>query len=119
MLRVNELVVTPFVTLTLLFLNTLDVASLLSATISVYRSWSEWISFLDLRFHMQHMYLTTMSTGGPHIVTNDPDYMPYVYADAVVRASMHRPGSATVPPLTAEPWRRIQSSSRAPPSPRP
>jgi hypothetical protein len=38
-----------------------------------------------LKLEVQQMFLTTMVHGGPRIVTNDPDYMPYVYADAVFR----------------------------------
>jgi hypothetical protein len=40
------------------------------------------------------MYLKTMQIGGPFIVTNDPEYIPYVFADAVTRHDMRHRGSA-------------------------
>lgn len=59
--------------------------ALLSSTMTVYSAWSEWIKYNNLKLDVQQMFLSTMSSGGPQIVTNDPDYMPYVYADAVFR----------------------------------
>jgi hypothetical protein len=108
MMRINEMILSPLISLTLLQVNSLDLVSVVTAAFSVYRVWREWLEYSELRFTMQHMYLTTMVTGGPHIVTNDPTYLPYVYADAVVRAGMRRPGSVPVR-LQPEPWKRIQS----------
>lgn len=113
MIRINEMIVSPLITLTFLCLRSLDFVSCLTAALSVYRAWSQWIEFTDLRFRMQQMYLTTMASGGPQIVTNDPEYLPYVYADAVVRESMRHPGSATVH-RTQVPWTRIHSNSPVP-----
>lgn len=117
MIRINEMILSPLITLTLLGLDSLDVVSLVTAVLSTYRVWRDWIEYSDLRFTMQHMYLTTMATGGPQIVTNDPTYLPYVYADAVVRASMRRPGSAWVPQRRAAPWTRIQLRQPVPATP--
>ena len=58
----------------------------ISAATTAHKAWSEWIEYQDLRFEVQRMYLLTMAVGGPFIRTNDPEYQPYVYADAVVRA---------------------------------
>jgi hypothetical protein len=116
MMRINEMILSPLITITFLFLSSMDFVSTLTAALSTYRVWSEWLEFSHLRFVMQQMYLTTMSTGGPHIVTNDPQYLPYVYADAVVRHGMRRPGSAGVR-LPPEPWTRIRSSLPVPARP--
>jgi hypothetical protein len=58
----------------------------ISAATTAHKAWSEWIEYQELRFSVQRMYLLTMAVGGPFISTNDPEYQPYVYADAVVRA---------------------------------
>jgi hypothetical protein len=113
MVRVNELIVTPLTTLVFLFLSSLDFISLITATVSTIRVWSEWIEYSHLRFVMQRMYLTTMATGGPQIVTNDPDYLPYVYADAVVRVGTLHPGSGKVR-RSPELWTHSQSSLSVP-----
>ena len=105
MIRINEMILTPLITIFFVLVDKFDLFSVLPAAISTYRVWSEWIEFSTLRFQMQQMYLTTMKTGGPFIVTNDPDYLPYVYADAVVRHEMRRQGSATERP-TEEPLTR-------------
>ena len=104
-MRVNELLLTPLITLCLLLMDKLNFLSLVSSVLNVWRSWSEWIEFTDLRFKVQEMYLLTMRTGGPHIVTNDPTYLPYVYADAVVRHASRHPGSASVRQREG-PWTR-------------
>lgn len=96
MIRINEMILTPLITIFFVLTDKFDWMSFLPAALSTYRVWSEWIEFCSLRFQMQDMYLTTMKTGGPHIVTNNPDYLPYVYADAVIRHDMHRPGSGMV-----------------------
>jgi hypothetical protein len=119
MLRINEMILSPLISLTFLCLNSWDTMSLLTAALSTYRVWMEWLEYSELRFTMQHMYLTTMATGGPQIVTNDPEYLPYVYADAVVRHGMRRPGSGWLPQTRAAPWTRIQLRQPVPASPPP
>jgi hypothetical protein len=108
MMRINEMILSPLISLTFLWLKSFDFISFATTAFATYRVWRDWIEYCELRFTMQHMYLTTMATGGPHIVTNDPTYLPYVYADAVVRLGMRRPGSGLVPRTRAEPWTRIQ-----------
>lgn len=117
MIRINEMILSPLISLTLLFLNSLDAMSFATAAFSTYRVWRDWLEYCGLRFTMQHMYLTTMATGGPQIVTNDPTYLPYVYADAVVRVSMRHPGSGWVPQRRVAPWTRIQLRSPVPAHP--
>ena len=96
MMRMNELILSPIIALCMLFLRQMDFLSVASACFSTFRAWSEWIEYNALRFQVQEMYILTMQTGGPHIVTNDPTYLPYVYADAVVRHASRHPGSASV-----------------------
>lgn len=96
MMRINELIITPLITIFLIFLDQTDFIGVISALLSTGRAWMEYIQYQTLRFDMQMMYLQTMKLGGPFIVTNDTDYLPYVYADAVVRHGMLRPDSATV-----------------------
>lgn len=107
MMRFNELILTPILTLCMVMLEKTDFLSLVSSVLNIWRSWKEWIEFNNLRFEIQQMYLLTMRTGGPHIVTNDPTYLPYVYADAVVRHASHRPGSAKAHRQEG-PWKHTQ-----------
>jgi hypothetical protein len=87
LLRVNELLLTPLIALFMLFLATTDMFAILSSASMVYKSWSEWIEYCDLRLKVNDMYFKTMVAGGPFIVTNDPTYMPYVWADGVTRTA--------------------------------
>ena len=96
MIQMNELIITPFITIALLLLDKLDLLSLLSTSLRTVQAWMEWLEYNDLRFQMQRMYLFTMQTGGPQIVTNDPKYLPYVYAHSVVTGGTHRRGSGSV-----------------------
>lgn len=114
MIRINDMILSPLIRLTFLFLEAFDLVSLVTTAFATYRVWQEWLEYCELRFTMQHMYLTTMATGGPQIVTNDPEYLPYVYADAVVRHGMRHRGSGWVPQRRAAPWTRIQLRSPVP-----
>jgi hypothetical protein len=88
LLRVNEAIVTPFITLFMLFLNKSDVFAFVSAASMVYKAWREWLEYSELRFKNYEMFFKTMVAGGPFIVTNDPEYMPYVWADGVMRTEL-------------------------------
>lgn len=87
LLRVNEILVTPVITLLLVFLRKSDLFGFISAASMVVKGWMEWIEYCDLRFKVHDMFFQTMVAGGPFIVTNDPEYMPYVWADGVMRAA--------------------------------
>jgi hypothetical protein len=63
MVVINELLVSPFITLFLA------------------------LEYNELKYAIQRMFLITMANGGPFIVTNDSDYMPYVWADGFMRVS--------------------------------
>jgi hypothetical protein len=84
-IRFNEMILAPMIAIYCALTGDQDLFMLGSAAMTAHRAWSEWLEYDDLRFELQRMYLLTMATGGPHIVTNDPTYMPYVYADAAVR----------------------------------
>lgn len=87
-IRLNEMIVAPMVALYSLFTGDYDLFMIGSAAMTAHRVWSEWIEYDNLRFEVQRMYLATMASGGPQIVTNDNTYLPYVYADAVTRLRM-------------------------------
>ena len=93
MIRINEMILTPLITLFFFLMKQSDLFTLVPSVLSIYRVWKDWFEYQALRFRMQEMFLITMKTGGPFIVTNDPTYMPYVYADATLRHDMHRQGS--------------------------
>ena len=84
-IRFNEMIVAPMVAFFCLLTGDRDIFMALSAGVAAHRAWGEWLEYQDLRFAIQRMYLKTMASGGPQIVTNDPTYMPYVFADAVTR----------------------------------
>jgi hypothetical protein len=88
-MRFNEMVIAPILTIFFIFVRDRDLFATVSSGIAIYRAWSEWIEYNEARLNVQMMFLKTMAYGGPHIVTNDPEYMPYVYADAVIRLPSH------------------------------
>jgi hypothetical protein len=83
----NELVMGPLITLFLLFMGSRDILMVFSAITRAYSAWSDWEEYHNLRSKVQEMFLITMKSGGPKITTNDMKYLPYVFADAVVRLS--------------------------------
>jgi len=83
--RINDMILMPLITLFLFFTGTVDVFVVLSSGMTMYRSWSEWNEYTELRFEMQRFRIRMAQVGGPFITTNNPKYMPYVWADAVVR----------------------------------
>lgn len=83
----NEMVIGPLIAMMLLLMGSVDPFLVISTSMSAYRAWNDWEEFHALRSVIQDMFLLTAKTGGPHIVTNDPAYFPYVLADAMVRLS--------------------------------
>ena len=79
----------PIVTLFLLFMGSRDVLMVFSAITRAYSAWSDWEEYHNLRNVVQGMFLKMMLNGGPQITTNDNDYLPYVFADAVTRLNEH------------------------------
>jgi hypothetical protein len=86
-LRVQDLILAPMLVLVLTLTGKGDFSMLVTTLYRTYQSWSEWFELTTLRFEVQRMYLTAMKAGGPFITTNDPVYMPYVWADAEVRVN--------------------------------
>jgi len=83
--RIVDMILVPAISLFTVCMGEIDWIAILSSGMTVFKAWSEWIRYHELRMEMQNMYLHAMKAGGPFIVTNNPDYMPYVWADAVVR----------------------------------
>jgi hypothetical protein len=83
----NEMVTGPLIAIFLLFAGSPDILMLLSAITRAYTAWSEWEEYHALRSVVHGMFLKMMLHGGPKITTNDNKYLPYVFADAVVRLS--------------------------------
>lgn len=90
-LQLNELLFAPLLVLFLFFTGGLDLMMAFSSAMRIYESWTDWIAYNNLRFVVQTMFLKTMAAGGPFIRTNDPEYMPYVFADAVMRIEQNLP----------------------------
>lgn len=88
MQRLSDMIFMPLITLFLFFNGGGDMFMSLSTAATAYRVWMEWVEYTELRYVMQRMRMRMAQVGGPFIVTNNPKYMPYVWADAVVR---HQP----------------------------
>lgn len=86
MIRMNEMLVAPLIAIFFSFIGKGDLMMIVSAATTAHKAWNDWMEYQDLRFKVQRMYLVSAMVGGPFIRTNDPEYEPYVYADAVVRA---------------------------------
>lgn len=87
----NEMVLGPFISVFLIFLGNRDILMVISAIARAYSAWQDWEEFHTLQFVLQDMYLKMNIHGGPQIRTNDPEYFPYVIADAMVRLNEHHP----------------------------
>uniref|UniRef100_A0A6C0F3G1 Uncharacterized protein n=1 Tax=viral metagenome TaxID=1070528 RepID=A0A6C0F3G1_9ZZZZ len=82
---VSDMIIMPLILLFLAFVKGLDPMMTAMNGVKAYQAWREYIEYTHLRFEMQRMMLHCQAVGGPFIVTNDPKYMPYVFADAVQR----------------------------------
>jgi hypothetical protein len=85
MTRISDMIVMPVITFFFIILKKHDIFMIVSAVSKAFSAWREWIEYNNLRLLIQRMYLHTVVVGGPFITTNDPSYMPYVFADAVYR----------------------------------
>lgn len=92
MTHMNELVLTPFIFLFMLMTGRASPLFILTTSLELFKLFREYYEYSNLRYKIQHMYIMTMFTGGPRISTNNSDYMPYVFADAVVRLCEPHPG---------------------------
>jgi hypothetical protein len=91
----SDMILMPIITLFLVFLRMSDTISTAMTVIKAYQVWKDYTEYTSLRFEVQNMMLYCQIVGGPFIVTNDPTYMPYVYADAAYRVPV---GIAKSPP---------------------
>lgn len=91
MTHMNDLVLTPFIFIFMLLTGRATPFFILTTLLELFKLFREYYSYSTLRYKLQHMFILTMLTGGPHISTNNPDYMPYVFADAVVRLCGRHP----------------------------
>jgi hypothetical protein len=82
--RINDMIIMPLIAL-LLFFTAGDLWMLISSGMTAFKAWKEWIEFTELSFTMQRKRLRMAQVKGPFIATNNDKYMPYVWADAVVR----------------------------------
>jgi hypothetical protein len=82
---ISEMILMPLITLFFVFLKQASPMTVVSTGMGAYNTWNKWIEYTELRFEMQRMYLHCMTVGGPFISTNDPTYLPYVYADSLYR----------------------------------
>ena len=114
LVRVNEMLVAPTLALFFAFLGEGGMLRVIPTATTAYTVWTEWIEFQELRFHVQRLYLVSAMVGGPFIRTNDPEYEPYVYADAVVRAQT---GMLTTSARPRSPGTRRQDPARSPRTP--
>jgi hypothetical protein len=91
----SDMILMPIITLFLLFLQVSDPMTVAMNGLRVYQVWKDYIEYTQLRFDVQRMMFHCQAVGGPFIVTNDPKYMPYVFADAIYRVPV---GIAKAPP---------------------
>jgi hypothetical protein len=88
--RINEMILTPLITLFFLFTGQADVLSVVPSVFSTFQSWRDWLDYQEHRFAVQRMYMGTMRLGGPTVRTNDTLYMPYVFAHTLTSAEQRR-----------------------------
>ncbi len=91
----SDMILMPIITLFLLFFQVADPMTVAMNGLRIYQVWKDYIEYTQLRFEVQRMMLYCQWVGGPFIVTNDPTYMPYVFADAAYRVPV---GIAKAPP---------------------
>lgn len=78
--HINEMILMPLIAAIMS-----DPFFFFTSFMTAWGAWVEYAEYVELSFTMQRMQLEAYRRGGPFIVTNDPTYMPYVWADAVTR----------------------------------
>jgi hypothetical protein len=84
---ISDMIVMPLITLFFIFSGQADPMTAAMTALKAYQVWKDYTEYTILQFEVQSMFLYCQTVGGPFIVTNDPTYMPYVFADAVQRTS--------------------------------
>lgn len=85
---ISDMILMPIITLFLVFLHVADPMMIATTLLKTYQVWKEYTEYTHLRFQVQSMLVYCQSVGGPFITTNNPLYMPYVFADAVQRTNV-------------------------------
>lgn len=93
--HINEMILMPLIAFFSYCAGYSDIMFCLSTFVGATSAWTEYAEFVELKFVMQRMELQARRVGGPFISTNDPTYMPYVWADAVTRLSARRPPASS------------------------
>lgn len=93
--HINEMFLMPLIAFFSYSIGYSDILFCLTTFASAINAWSEFTEFVELKFMMQRMELQARRKGGPFISTNDPTYMPYVWADAVTRLRARRPSPSS------------------------
>ncbi len=93
--HINEMILMPLIAFFSYCVGYSDIMFCLSTFVGATSAWTEYAEFVELKFVMQRMELQARRVGGPFISTNDPTYMPYVWADAVTRLAARRPPSSS------------------------
>ena len=88
--HINEMILMPLIAFFSYSVGYSDVMFCLTTAVGAMNAWSDYTEFIELKFAMQRMELQARRVGGPFISTNDPTYMPYVWADAVTRLRHRR-----------------------------
>jgi hypothetical protein len=83
----SDMILMPIIILFLALLRQSDPMTIAMTGMKAYQTWKDYTEYTELRFEVQRMFLHCQMVGGPFIVTNNSLYMPYVFADAVVRTS--------------------------------
>ena len=83
--HINEMILMPLIAFITYSMNLSDPLFFFTSFMTAWGAWVEYAEYVELSFTMQRMQLEAYRRGGPFIVTNDPTYMPYVWADAVTR----------------------------------
>lgn len=89
--HINEMILMPLIAFFSYCAGYSDIMFCLSTFVGATSAWTEYAEFVELKFVMQRMELQARRVGGPFISTNDPTYMPYVWADAVTRLRARHP----------------------------
>jgi hypothetical protein len=92
---ISDMILMPIITIFFIFLYQADPMTVGMTVLKSYQVWKEYTEFVSLKFEVQNMFLYCQAVGGPFIVTNNPTYMPYVFADATYRVPV---GMAKLPP---------------------
>jgi hypothetical protein len=83
--HINEMILMPLIAFFSYATNMSDMLFFATTFMTAWGAWVEFSEFTELKFTMQRMRLRAMRVGGPFIRTNDPTYLPYVWADSVIR----------------------------------